>query len=76
MSISDSQSVYDVSLDVGKYLTVDIQVRDSDLANPQRISAQLSNLANWKLDREFFRRYPQWKGSIRETHDEEMTSRA
>ncbi|KAM5353391.1 hypothetical protein ACJ41O_000041 [Fusarium nematophilum] len=62
MSLSDSQTLHDISYDVGRYLTVDIQAAEHDLLNdPQQISAQILNLSNWKLDREFFDRYPQWK---------------
>lgn len=61
MAASDSQRVHEVSLDIGRYLKVDIHVSDFDLSDPQHISAQIADLANWKLDREFFRRYPEWK---------------
>ncbi|KAJ3535515.1 hypothetical protein NM208_g7106 [Fusarium decemcellulare] len=62
MSLADSAALQEVSVDVGKYLTVDVPVAEHDLLNdPQKIASQILNLSNWKLDRKFFDLYPQWK---------------
>ncbi|KAF5606490.1 bZIP transcription [Fusarium subglutinans] len=64
MSMSDPDRVYDVSTDIGKYLTVEISTSESDLVHdPQQLVSTILDLNNWKLDREFFNRYPQWKGN-------------
>lgn len=62
MSMSDPDRVYDVSTDIGKYLTVEISTSESDLVHdPQQLVSKILDLNNWKLDKEFFNRYPQWK---------------
>ncbi|KAI7758982.1 hypothetical protein ACKAV7_011471 [Fusarium commune] len=64
MSMSDPDRVYDVSTDIGKYLTVEISTSESDLVHdPQQLVSKILDLNNWKLDKEFFNRYPQWKGN-------------
>jgi hypothetical protein len=64
MSMSDPERVYDVSADVGKYLTVEISTSESDLVHdPQQLVSKILDLNNWKLDKEFFNRYPQWKSN-------------
>ncbi|RKL32817.1 hypothetical protein BFJ72_g10317 [Fusarium proliferatum] len=62
MSMSDPDRVYDVSTDIGKYLTVEISTSESDLVHdPQQLVSKILDLNNWKLDKEFFHQYPQWK---------------
>ncbi|KAI1039657.1 hypothetical protein LB505_008329 [Fusarium chuoi] len=64
MSMSDPDRVYDVSTDIGKYLTVEISTSESDLVHdPQQLVSKILDLNNWKLDKEFFHQYPQWKGN-------------
>ncbi|KAF4341631.1 bZIP transcription [Fusarium beomiforme] len=64
ISISDAERVYDVSTDVGKYLTVELSTSEFDLVHdPQQLVSKILDLNNWKLDKEFFNRYPQWKNN-------------
>lgn len=54
-----------VSMDIARYMTVDIQATENDLwgRSQQSITAEILNLANWKLGSKFFEIYPQLKGS-------------
>ncbi|KAI8671934.1 hypothetical protein NCS56_00655600 [Fusarium sp. Ph1] len=53
-----------VSMDIARYMTVDIQATESDLwgRSQQSITTEILDLANWKLGNEFFEIYPQLKG--------------
>lgn len=62
MSISDEIGLYEVSRDIVRYLTVDIQTPDQAALNdPKRLEAEILDLKNWKLGHGFFDRYPHWK---------------
>ncbi|KAH6677854.1 hypothetical protein F5X68DRAFT_264014 [Plectosphaerella plurivora] len=67
MSFSDENAhdqLKKISTDIGRFLTVDIKASDGDLwgRSQQQIAAEIINLANWKLGKGFFEKYPQWKG--------------
>lgn len=67
MSLASEDSDHDiatVTTDIGRFLTVDIKASDGDLwgRSQQQIAAEIMNLANWKLEKGFFERYPQWRG--------------
>lgn len=53
-----------VSMDIARYMTVDIQATESDLwgRSQQSITTEILDLANWKLGSKFFEIYPQLKG--------------
>lgn len=63
-SEDSDRDIATVATDIGRFLTVDIKASDGDLwgRSHQQIAAEILNLANWKLDKGFFERYPQWKG--------------
>ncbi|KAH7012942.1 hypothetical protein EDB80DRAFT_570557 [Ilyonectria destructans] len=63
MSLSDETGPYDVSLDIIRYMTVDIHTLEhTGLKDHTRLEAAILDLKNWNLSEEFFDRYPQWKG--------------
>lgn len=60
---SDTNSMQQVSSDIGRHLRVQIDASQLDLnTGPVSIASQILNLANWNLDDGFFDRYPEWRG--------------
>jgi hypothetical protein len=65
LSQIDVQCVHEVSFQIGKHLTVCIETNDIDFySDPSKITAEVTNLANWKLDKRFYDVYPRWRGLL------------
>jgi hypothetical protein len=61
LSLLDVEAACGVLLDIGKHMVIDVETTEaSTIESIQRVVAQLSDMARWKLAPVFFEKYPQW----------------
>lgn len=66
VSQTATQSVHSLSFEIGQYLSVNIDTKALDLGGggPRMLASQITDLKNWTLDEEFFKRHPHLRAAV------------
>ncbi|CAG9977390.1 unnamed protein product [Clonostachys byssicola] len=66
VSQTATQSVHSLSFEIGQYLSVNIDTNALDLGGggPRMLASQITDLKNWTLDEEFFKRHPHLRAAV------------